>query len=912
MSTIDLSRDATDFRKRYDGVRMQQGRVLTDDDFNQAAAIEEEQLRRTTVESIGPYGSSNDGFLPKEVGAAMNKIQLRLSEGSLYLGGIRLDMPASGEMFNLQKDWLNFDPASDWPTPPLDGKPRVDLVWIEAWRQAVTAVEDRELLEVALGGPDTTARMRSLRRVRILTNVGSDVCAQAWQAAISAWASSGSLADDYEWSAGARLSVGFTAPSATGSLCSPPVAGGYLGAENQAIRVQAVSATEYTWGYDNGAPLYRALLKAGGKLKLLTPPKDAAHWPLKGQVVEILGWAAALNNGERLAEESGFLTKVTSSYDPDSQELTLAAAPPAGFASQWEGRTDKSSFYQPKLVNGEDVEHFVYLRVWNRGDDLASPPAIPLGTGPLGQTGLSVKFSGKPPRAGDHWIIAARPAAPDVVTPWSLAGAAGEPPRGPKRYRAPLALLAWSAQGTVTVYDCRPKFRPLTRQRCCLEWVAKPGPGWESVFEQIPSKGDAAICFPPGNYPTDKPILVAGKGRLRLLGAGASSRLTGPAAEIVLQFQNCDGVEMRDLHVHGGHPTTKGLGGAISFQNVRQVELSAVSVRCKAGRSRQVSCVKVENAAGTGRVSVSRCEFYVGHLQVGVMVLNAQRIHIQGNRFVASGPDVESVQHALRDPHYLTNLAQSSLVIAANPSAIPTNQRLDVPGPGGTTVSFAIDEGLKPFWTGYLNAHPGLGVTQGLAGLLRVRLMHRLKRLLGSKKARNNNAPLRVWLEAIDNSGQAVIGQAIVIGGRYAGQVSIEGNDINDAAQGIHIGLSHATTQRSAVGADVAGRVSVSQNTLHCLLCAGVPLERHGIFVGNAGSVLVADNYLSLRRLPGVRHLAVDGIKLFGHLGEFVQIRSNHISGFSRPLNLTQRGRAPQQNQRIATLNFPASANTAQ
>jgi len=40
MPNIDISRDATDLRKHYDRVQMQQGRVLTDDDFNEAERLD--------------------------------------------------------------------------------------------------------------------------------------------------------------------------------------------------------------------------------------------------------------------------------------------------------------------------------------------------------------------------------------------------------------------------------------------------------------------------------------------------------------------------------------------------------------------------------------------------------------------------------------------------------------------------------------------------------------------------------------------------------------------------------------------------------------------------------------------------------------------------------------------------------
>src|SRR5207244_3630223 len=109
-------------------------------------------------------------------------------------------------------------------------------------------------------------------------------------------------------------------------LCSPPVVGGYLGTENQAIRVQLIDQTHFTWGFDNAGPLYRVTLGPDDQnrprqVTLLTSPKDQAHWPTSGQVVEILPWSAVLANGEKVAEVSGFLARVAGAYNPDNQKL---------------------------------------------------------------------------------------------------------------------------------------------------------------------------------------------------------------------------------------------------------------------------------------------------------------------------------------------------------------------------------------------------------------------------------------------------------------------------------------------------------------------------------------------------------------------------------------------------------------
>ena len=62
MANPDISRIAFDQRKHYSGVRMQQGRVTTDEDFNAQERIEDEDLRRTRVDIIGPCGSPDQGF----------------------------------------------------------------------------------------------------------------------------------------------------------------------------------------------------------------------------------------------------------------------------------------------------------------------------------------------------------------------------------------------------------------------------------------------------------------------------------------------------------------------------------------------------------------------------------------------------------------------------------------------------------------------------------------------------------------------------------------------------------------------------------------------------------------------------------------------------------------------------------
>src|SRR5271169_657272 len=131
MATTDISRNATDFRKHYAGVRMQQGRVLTDDDFNENADLDAEDLRRTRVDVIGPAGSPDQGFLIADpaIDATNGRPTFTIKAGTFYLGGQRLVMDAD-ELYHLQQDWLEQGAvAGDWLTVPA--VQRFDLAYLE-------------------------------------------------------------------------------------------------------------------------------------------------------------------------------------------------------------------------------------------------------------------------------------------------------------------------------------------------------------------------------------------------------------------------------------------------------------------------------------------------------------------------------------------------------------------------------------------------------------------------------------------------------------------------------------------------------------------------------------------------------------------------------------------------------------
>jgi hypothetical protein len=531
MSAKDISRYLFQPQKRYSGVRMQQGRVILDSDWNESELIDDEELRCTRLEILCSKGTSNAGFLvgdvigatksvPTEPGAnvlpSKETYDFTLESGSFYLGGLRFEVtPGIEERFLVQTDWLQMDSTLDaLPERPTvaeltnaDGSfsERHDLVYLRGWEQCVTAVEDSELRERALGGPDTSVRIRRMRRVEVLASVPT-CCEEAFAALKTELVGDDTahVFDDTDCGlrSGARLTVTFGAEGITEDPCKPQVTAGFLGAENQAIRVQLTAADRFIWGYDNASPFYRVQVESDGvenvKIKFLNLPPDQASQPLKGQAVEILSWSAILPNQEKISRMQGHLATVSTSYDPEDGTLTIATPIPQEWLDWMDGRPEYQSERDPV-----GRKKYFYLRLWTGGSGDAAAPDhefTPGNAKTLQGSGLQVTFSEHGLR-GDYWIIAARPNTPDIVVPWELMKAA--PPAGPHFFFAPLALIRWtvgslpdqSLEIIPALQDCRARFRPLCEVGGCTTVTVGDGRSTRGDFDSI----EAAIAYLPDN-----------------------------------------------------------------------------------------------------------------------------------------------------------------------------------------------------------------------------------------------------------------------------------------------------------------------------------------------------------------------------------------------------------------------------
>jgi hypothetical protein len=576
MATQDITRFLHRPKQHYVGVRMQQGRTILDSDWNEEALLEAEDRRATLLELVGSHGSTNAGFRISKVVGALNKNSIgydfTIAAGSFLLGGMRFCLEQA-ETYRTQRDWLGVDARPgllpDAPTTAelkaLPGGVRYDLVYLHAWEQPVSAVEDHELRERALGGPDSSTRLRRMRRVEIAPNVGTDVPTEAFEAMFASLEEADLAHYDHataELVSHARLTVGFVADP-NPSPCDASAPAGYVGYEDQAIRVELRGKNKFCWGYCNAAPVYRVRVNKNDptRLRFINQPRDDERAPKIGQIVELLPWSAKLPNDEKVAELQGALARVTIGYDPKSREIVIDQKLPA----EW---LDWLETHEQHLSERDgDNKRYLYLRVWDRNSDTESPPLIRFSPGkpvPLAGTGLQVTFDPSG-RSGDYWIIAARKATPAKPTPWDLL--TGAAPHGTRHFYAPLAVIRWSLEPKfgAEIRDARRTIRRLGERGCCTisvgNGIVSHGlvDSFEDAVAELPPEG-GRICLLPGTHNLDGMGTISDRANIEIVGCGPTTVVTNTVAVVaapafdthgdpIITLEGCSDIRLRDFKI---------------------------------------------------------------------------------------------------------------------------------------------------------------------------------------------------------------------------------------------------------------------------------------------------------------------------------------------------------------------------
>jgi len=611
MNASDISRLLLQPAKRYTSVMLQQGRVVTDADRNEGNALESEDRRAVWRDLIGPSGSPDQGYsLDLQVGDTLiprpfsyngadsiDILDYRIRPGALYVEGQRFTQ--EGDQVGAQADFLQMQ-ANQAPIAN-PGSTHSHMLYLHAWEQWVSSIEDEEFHEVALGPVDTSTRVRRMSQVHVGEIANDLSCDQAWDAVrakIESDTSGTFNASGTILNSSARLRIRLVPGEALDPCapCSPDDPGRYLGADNQTIRIMMAASDRYVFARNNAAAIYRIRIDADATdagvlpVQLLNVPRDSASWPLRNTVAEVMPWGAVLPNGEKVANTPGVFVRVAQSYDPDTNSFGFDADDASKLSSlttQW----DDAHAHRPHLPNDNDANgDYVYVRFWHQVDN--DDDDVLLSTSGthrlLRRLGLNPVFSGTG-IVGDYWTITVRPNTPRSIVPWNLTQFGGVPPVGPYRLYTPLSMVTLrapqpgepdNAEVVQTVEDCRPRFNPLAdNDGCCTHSV---GDGLISVgdytsiqtaINNLPASG-GKICLLPGEY--FEKIVIDGD-NITIEGCGLDSTITSPGAsepDLALVQVNGANVTLRDfaaktlgqiaVQINEGDPS-----GGVASTNIR-------------------------------------------------------------------------------------------------------------------------------------------------------------------------------------------------------------------------------------------------------------------------------------------------------------------------------------------------------
>ncbi len=522
--TGDITRSTFNRDNRYSGVRLQQGRVQLDADWNENVDIGHHFDRTGTADIIGPAGFPDHapgfGLSPVNPDGGASGPDLLISPGRGYVAGLLCENDAAtvttltrqsgtgtdaewavtaGPRLRLNQ-WLSdpdapgadlvqvaaivapADPLSTetqvvrlatalsgdsrrvaavatvqlqphLPEPPPMPAAGVYAAYLDVWEREITALDDPQIREVALNGPDTATRTQVIWQVRLAPlpepeDGQTPTCAD--------------LGPDWSpFPAGetARLRARAVEPGGEPDPCRIQAPGGYRNLENHLFRVEVHAGGPQTlgtdtvrvkWSRDNAVHRTGLIDVADGKLTVADPGKDAVTALAQEDWVEVRT-AAMILAGEpghfvRLGEVNGNVIAVAEVLDPVTLmplevggEPNTGALPTTGFLRRWDGG-------KPLEIAPGDVGPATWITL--EGGD-----------------GVEIGFSAGTCRNGDYWTIPARTLIADVEWPDDPASGepAFQPPEGIAHHAALVGVVSVDDAGAWTVLDdCRPLFPALT------------------------------------------------------------------------------------------------------------------------------------------------------------------------------------------------------------------------------------------------------------------------------------------------------------------------------------------------------------------------------------------------------------------------------------------------------------------
>nr|WP_321465817.1 DUF6519 domain-containing protein [uncultured Desulfobulbus sp.] len=157
-----ISRNSLQPEKHYSGLYLQQGRMITDADWNELTDIEKERLVAALADVVSS-GAPRTGGL-RLIAVPSGSTNVRIAPGVIYVEGVPARLEAE---YNLA---INTQP--DYPLQ-ADYSGQSLCLYADVWERTVTALEDAALMDPALHGADTASRSQTMVQVKWCPTTGT-------------------------------------------------------------------------------------------------------------------------------------------------------------------------------------------------------------------------------------------------------------------------------------------------------------------------------------------------------------------------------------------------------------------------------------------------------------------------------------------------------------------------------------------------------------------------------------------------------------------------------------------------------------------------------------------------------------------------------------------------------------------
>lgn len=501
-----------------------------------------------------------DALLAVDGGLGEDDLVVRGGDGTVTGAG-RLFV--RGRRVFLEHDWrYSLQPDLPDPTPLVRPVPAGDgtvdhhLVYLDVFDEVVRGFEDPAIIELALGGEETSYRIRQVTQVRAVQVESGDVerlASPTGGGRLTTNVAAGSLPDRFpaEDADPCRDRCLSTVNATTGD--------GYRGSLNVNVRVEVLAAPDggapgiVGWSRDNAAHVVPLVVDAvAGAESVFVAPEDARAFTAGGMVV-------VEDRRSRLdpdRPEHRAQVRALRSVNSATGELELE---PTG----WTLTTDPV----PLVLGGGLGRPFLRtdaaaVRRWDGVDHLLTGVRYNL------VDGIDFALSGDDFRTLEHWTFTARVAGPDAVAEGVVEQLTEAPVAGPRHTRVPLARVTWTATGR-EIEDLRARYLPLheVRDRLVELGARKLAPGaftvvvgdgrrtfgdidqdlaegvtgdeaLQAALDRLGAAG-GAVYVRAGEYRLEHPVLIQNRSMVRILGDGAATRLLVTGAGGAFHVDGC-------------------------------------------------------------------------------------------------------------------------------------------------------------------------------------------------------------------------------------------------------------------------------------------------------------------------------------------------------------------------------------